>query len=100
MVDRVGSFRCKTRHTLRKIPRTSGKVSITRQLQQFQIGESVTIVQEPTIHNGMPHPRYKNRTGAVIGKQGSVYKVKIRDGNSYKIMLAAPVHLIKSGVKK
>lgn len=100
MVQRAGGFRMKTRHTLRKVPRTSGKVSITRQLQQFQIGESVTIVQEPTIHNGMPHPRYKNRTGVIIGKQGSAYKVKIRDGNSYKIMLAAPVHLVKSKGKK
>jgi len=93
MVQRVGGFRAKTRHTLRKIPRDSGKVSVNRQLQTFEIGDSVTIAQEPTIHNGMPHPRYKNRTGKVIEKRGSAYVVRVRDGNTTKVLIAAAVHL-------
>jgi large subunit ribosomal protein L21e len=93
MVQRAGGFRCKTRHTLRKVPRTSGKVAVTRQLQQFNIGDAVTLAPEPAMHNGMPHPRYKNRTGKVIEKRGSSYVVKIRDGNSMKLLIAAPVHL-------
>jgi large subunit ribosomal protein L21e len=93
MVNRVGSFRCKTRHTLRKTPRTSGKVAITCLLQQFNVGDAVTLIPEPAIHNGMPHPRYKNRTGKVVEKRGSSYVVKVRDGNSTKLLIAAPVHL-------
>jgi len=98
MVKRAGSFRCKTRHTLRKVPRTSGKVSVTRLLQKLEIGDSVTINPEPTIHNGMPHPRYKNRTGKVIEKRGSAYVVKVRDGDTTKTLIAAPVHLRKVSV--
>ena len=98
MVTRAGSFRCKTRHTLRKAPRDSGKVAVTRLLQQFEIGDSVTINPEPAIHNGMPHPRYKNRTGIVIAKRGSAYVVKVRDGDTTKTLIAAPVHLRKVGV--
>lgn len=95
MVKRVGSFRCKTRNALRKTPRSSGKVSLTRLLQKFEVGDTVTISPEPTIHNGMPHPRYKNRTGKVIEKRGSAYLVKVRDGNTTKTLIAAPVHLLK-----
>ena len=99
MVQRAGGFRCKTRHALRKVPRTSGKVAVTRLLQKFEIGDIVAMDPEPTIHGGMPHPRYKNRVGVIIARQGSAYKVKINDGNATKIMIAAPVHLKKVGVK-
>ena len=96
MVKRIGGFRAKTRNILRKTPRTSGKVSMTRQLQQFEIGDSVTIAQEPTIHNGMPHPRYRNRTGKVIEKRGSAYVIRVKDGETTKVLIAAPVHLRRS----
>ena len=95
MVKRAGSFRARTRQTLRKVPRTSGKVSINKQLQGFKIGETVAIKQEPAIHNGMPHPKYKNKTGIVKGKRGSNYEVEIMDGNKAKLLVSAPVHLVK-----
>ena len=95
MVTRAGGFRARTRKTLRKVPRTSGKVPVTRMLQKFQVGDIVTISPEPAIHDGMPHPRYKNRVGVIVAKQGSAYKVKITDGDSTKMMIAAPVHLKK-----
>ena len=93
MVQRAGGFRCKTRHALRKVPRTSGKVAVTRQLQQFNIGDAVTLTPEPAIHNGMPHPRYKNRTGKIVEKRGTSYVVQVRDGDSTKMLIAAPIHL-------
>jgi large subunit ribosomal protein L21e len=98
MVKRAGSFRSGTRKKLRKAPRSRGKVSVTRQLQQFSIGERVIIKQEPAVHNGMPHPKYKNKLGTVMGRRGSSYEVQVHDGGKAKIMIAAPVHLVKMGV--
>lgn len=93
MVTRPGGFRAKTRGSLAKRPRDKGKVRMTSYMQEFKIGDKVIIKQEPAVHKGMPHPRYKAKTGTVIGEQGRVYKVQIQDGGSKKIMLAAPVHL-------
>jgi len=95
MVVRRGGFRARTRKTLAKHPRDRGKVSVTAMMQEFKTGDRVIILQEPAIHKGMPHPRYKSRTGVVIGEQGRVYKVRIQDGGSTKIMLSAPVHLLR-----
>ncbi|MFH0869298.1 MAG: 50S ribosomal protein L21e [archaeon] len=95
MVTRPGGFRAKTRGSLAKKPRNRGKVSVTACMQEFKIGDRVIILQEPAIHKGMPHPRYKSRTGVVIGEQGRVYKVRIQDGGSTKVMLSAPVHLVR-----
>ena len=96
MVQRPGGFRAKTRGSLAKKPRNRGKVSVTACMQEFKIGDRAIIAQEPAVHKGMPHPRYKSRTGVVIGRQGRVYKVQIQDGGSKKIMLAAPVHLVRA----
>ena len=93
MVKRAGGFRAKTRVALAKRPRNRGKVPVTAQIQEFKTGDRVIIKQEPAVHKGMPHPRYKARSGVVIGQQGRVYKVEIRDGGSKKILLSAPVHL-------
>jgi large subunit ribosomal protein L21e len=95
MVKRAGAFRSRTRHKLKKVPRTSGKVSVTKFLQKFKEGENVIIKHEPTIQDGMPHPRFKGLTGKVIGMQGYVYKVVVMDGSVRKILLVAPVHLLK-----
>jgi large subunit ribosomal protein L21e len=96
MVKRAGGFRYKTRHALRKVPRMSGKIKVTKLLQQFNVGDKVTIKPEPAIQDGMPHPRYKNRTGIIIAKRGFAYLVKIRDGNATKTLIATPVHLTKA----
>ena len=68
---------------------------MTKFLQTFNVGDNAVIKQEPAIHDGMPHPRFKGVTGKVIGKQGTSYKVNVRDGNAHKVLLVAPVHLLK-----
>jgi large subunit ribosomal protein L21e len=95
MVKRAGGFRARTRKILRKVPRTRGKITVTNLLRTFSVGDKVVIRQEPAVHNGMPHPKYKNKTGTVIEKRGSAYAVRIMDGGKAKIMIAAPVHLAK-----
>jgi large subunit ribosomal protein L21e len=95
MVTRAGGFRAKTRFALQKRARDRGKIAITCMMQEFKIGDRVIITQNSAVHKAMPHPRYKARTGTVIGKQGRSYKVHIVDGGKDKILLSAPVHLTK-----
>src|SRR3972149_6794319 len=95
MVQRAGSFRSRTRHKLSKSKRDRGKVPVTLILQKFNVGDKVVIKQEPAIHNGMPHPRFKGAGGIVMGKQGSAYVVQVRDKDARKLLIAAPVHLLR-----
>jgi len=94
-MKRVGGYRKGTRQALRKHPRERGKITITRFIKKFEIGEKVAIVLEPSYHFGMPHPRFKGRIGVIDGKQGECYFVKLKDGNKEKLILAHPVHLRK-----
>mgnify|MGYP001587355627 CR=1 FL=1 len=97
MTKRIGGFRRKTRHKLKKSPRTKGKISIKHYLQEFKVGDYVNLSAEPAIQKGMYLPRYHGKTATVIGRQGDCYKVRIRDGNLDKTLIAHPVHL--RGVK-
>lgn len=96
MTTRVGRFRARTRKKLRKKARTKGKVSTSKLMQSFKIGDKVIIKQEPAVHKAMPHPKFKNRTGTIIRKQGKAYVVQFKDGGKTKQALAAPVHLTKA----
>ncbi|MBI4095893.1 MAG: 50S ribosomal protein L21e [DPANN group archaeon] len=95
MVQRAGGFRARTRRTLSRSPRSRGKISLTRLMQQFKEGDRVMIDIESAVHKGMPHPRYEGRAGVVVGMQGRVYRVAIMDGGIRKIFLSNAVHLRK-----
>lgn len=97
MTKVTGGYRRKTRHKLRKRPRDRGKISTSRLLQEFKIGEKVRIKQEPAIHDGMPHPRYKNKIGTISEKRGNAFVVDIKDGSKTKHLVSAPVHLSRIG---
>jgi len=56
----------------------------------------VNIVLDPSIHRGMPHPRFHGKTGTVVGNQGRSFVVKVRDGNKMKTVVSRPEHLRKS----
>jgi large subunit ribosomal protein L21e len=85
-------FRCGTRSKLRKSPRER-KLTVTKYLQQFKIGDYVAIVIEPSSHKGMPHPRFHGLTGRVVGKRGRAYIVQVREGSKIKTVFAYPEHL-------
>ena len=93
MVKRSRGIRSKSRHILRKKPRTRGVSTITRALQQFEIGENVNIDIDSSYHKGMPHPRFQGRTGKVEGMQGEAYLVGINEGKKHKTLLIRPEHL-------
>ena len=96
MVQRQGGYRKKTRHKLQKRARDRGKLPVTRIMQEFKIGDRVTIKQEPSVHKAMPHPRYKNKMGKIIERRGESYVVEIMDSNKRKELISAPVHLARA----
>lgn len=96
MVDRVGGFRRKTRFKLSKPVSQKGKISLRNFLQSFNVGDSVQLVAEPAYQKGMYHPRFYGKQGFVSKKVGTCYEVKIKDFSKEKIVVAHPVHLVKS----
>lgn len=83
--------RRKTRHTLRKKKRE--KTPITQRLQSFENGEHVRIQIDPSIHDGMSHPRFHGATGDITGEQGDAYVVAVETDRGTKHVIAHPVHL-------
>jgi len=93
LVKRSKGIRSKSRKTLRKKPRERGIHSIARALQQFEVGDSVSIVINPSVHKGMPHVRFQGHTGKVEGKQGESFIVGINDGKKHKTLIVRSEHL-------
>ena len=80
---------------LRKNHRERGMPPVNRFLQEFETDDRVHIDIAPSEHGGMPHPRFRGRTGVVKGKQGKAYRVEIQDGGKAKTFLIPAVHLKK-----
>ena len=79
MVKRIGGLRRKTRYKFRKEKRSRGKISITRYLQSFSVGDRVYLGVEPAVQKGMYHPRFMGKAGTVKGKRGRCYEILIND---------------------
>lgn len=86
-------MRKKTRDKLSKTVRSRGISPVVRAIQDFQVGERVHVLIDPSKHKGMPHPRFHGRTGEVVGRRGRAYVLKVTDGNASKIVIALPEHL-------
>ena len=99
-MKRIGGFRRKSRYKLSKERKNRGKISITRYLQKFEIGQRVDLSVEPAVHKGMYSPRFIGKSGIVSGMQGKCYKVQIKDGGKSKTLIVHPVHLKKTLVNK
>jgi len=93
-------MRKRTRNKLKKSVRERGKVPVTRFLKEFKEGDKVLITPEPSVQKAIPHPRFFNKHGEVVGKRGNAYLVKIRDKKAEKIIITRPVHLRKVVVGK
>lgn len=92
-MKRTGTGRRKTRSLFKKGINDKGKISIRNYLQKLDIGNLVLLKAEPAIQKGMYFRRFHGKIGKVVGKQGSNYKVQIKDGNKFKQVLVHPVHL-------
>lgn len=93
MVKRSKGTRSKSRHVLRRKPRDRGISSITRAIQQFEIGESVSVNIDSSVHKGMPHHRFHGYTGKIEGTQGDAYLVGINVGKKHKTLIVRSEHL-------
>ncbi|HIK01713.1 TPA: 50S ribosomal protein L21e [archaeon] len=83
-------FRSRSRHKLR-----GGRFSIAEALKKLSDGARVVVKLNPSVHSGMPHPKYHGQQGIVEGRRGRAYLVSINDGNKNKTLLARPEHLLK-----
>jgi large subunit ribosomal protein L21e len=90
MVKRsLGQLSKRTR-LLRK--RVRSKLSMGRLMREFEIGDRVSL-DYVCSESGMPHPRYRGRSGIIIGKRGNAYVVEIKDMSATKRLVVPPVHL-------
>jgi large subunit ribosomal protein L21e len=85
--------RRKSRYKLKKTVREKGMSPISRAIQLFQEGDIVNIDLDPSIQNGMPHPKFQGRTGKVMSQRGRAYIVEVRDGGLMKEVIILPEHL-------
>jgi large subunit ribosomal protein L21e len=95
MVTRVGGFRKKTRHKLKKNVRARGKMSLTRFFQTFKLGERVILNADSGFQKGMYFPRFHGKTAIVSKKLGTCYELKFNDQGKLKTLIVHPVHLKK-----
>ncbi|WOF15754.1 50S ribosomal protein L21e [Methanoplanus sp. FWC-SCC4] len=85
--------RKKTRYKYKKALRRRGLAPVTSVIQQFDEGQKVHIVVDPSVQLGMPHRRFHGKTGIILGKQGRAWVLEISDGNSKKVVISRPQHL-------
>ena len=79
---------------MKKKVRTRGKLQFSRYFQNFQEGDNVAVVIEPSIKSSFPK-RLQGRTGKIEDKRGRSYFVKIKDQKKEKKFLIEPIHLKK-----
>lgn len=82
-----------TRKLLRKNVRARGKVTINRHLKEFKRGQKVIIRPESSVQQGIPHRRFINRAGKIVGKKGNSYIVEVKDMTKLKRITLKPIHI-------
>lgn len=92
-MKRSRGSRSKARSKLTKDVRDRGMPPVTHSLREFEEGEKVSVVINPSIQDGQPHPRFHGLTGTVAGKQGRAFVVDVRDGGKAKSLIVRPEHL-------
>ena len=92
-MQRVGGLRRKSRTKFKKKPRQRGKESIRNYLAQYETGDRVRLVINPSSQKGVFHPRFHNQVGEIVGVTGKCYKVLIKDRRKQKLIIAHPSHL-------
>ncbi len=76
----------------RALGQAAKKLTVMGLISSFEVGNTVAIDSQSK-YSGMPHPRYRGRTGTITQKRGKAYVVRIRDGRAIKDLIIPPVHL-------
>ncbi|MFW9953752.1 MAG: 50S ribosomal protein L21e [Candidatus Thorarchaeota archaeon] len=93
MVKKSHGFRARTRALMSKRVRERGITPLSTVLVDYQEGDRVNVVINPSVHRGMPHKRYHGRTGVVRAKRGRAYVIDISLGKAMKSLIVRPEHL-------
>ncbi len=67
-------------------------LTVPELVKTFEVGKRV-IISPHVKFSGMPHPRYRGRSGIISERRGNAYVVKIQDGRMEKGLIIPPVHL-------
>ena len=86
-------YRARTRRLLKKEPRERGKLRLSKLLYEYQPGNRVSIIIDPSIHKGMPHKRFHGKVGTVVDKRGRSYVISVTQGNAVREIIVRPEHL-------
>lgn len=95
MVTRIGTAQRKTRHKFLVHYRNRGKISVSKFLQEFDLGQHVNLKINSQVQEGRFYPRFHGLNGVISGKRGSCYQVTIKDQDKTKILYVHPIHLQK-----
>jgi len=93
MARRSKGLRTKSRGKLTKHPRQRGLPPVSRVVQELPAGTKVTLIIDPSVPKGQPHPRYHGRVAIVREQRGRAYVLDLRDGGSTKKVISRPEHL-------
>lgn len=78
---------------LSKEPRERGRPGLRRLLYEYKEGDTVVIDICSNFISTAPHRRYQGRAGIVVGKRGRAYLIKVREGDSEKLIITTKDHI-------
>jgi len=76
----------------RKLGASAKKLTPARLVVSYIVGDRVAITPNPR-YDGMPHPRYRGKTGIITKLRGKAYEVEIKDINATKTLVCSSMHL-------
>jgi len=76
----------------RSLGKSKRRLTVKGLISSYKVGDVVCLDQQSK-YSGMPHPRYRGRTGRITEMRGKSYVVCIMDGNMEKSLIVPPVHL-------
>ncbi|MHA1267673.1 MAG: 50S ribosomal protein L21e [Candidatus Helarchaeota archaeon] len=81
------------RNVFRKKARQKGMPALGKYLVEYNVGNKVDIIIDPSVHKGQPHFKYQGRTGTIVEKRGRAYIIQIRMGKKDFFIIARPEHI-------
>ena len=93
MVKKSHGYRARTRALMSKNVRTRGMAPLSSILTEYDVGQRVNIVINPSVHKGMPHRRYQGRTGVISSKRGRAVIVDVPFGKAMRTLIVRPEHI-------
>lgn len=68
---------------------------MTKYFMPYKVGDNAVLFAEPAVQRALYHQRFHGTAGEIIGKRGSCYQLRIKDGGKSKVVIVHPVHLKK-----